>query len=67
MVRRLLKMLFCKHEFEFDSNEYGDPIMYGGFHRSNWYCTKCGMWQGREYLVPDDKPRIQSYLLCIQK
>lgn len=33
---------FCKHEWEFHSNEYGDPIWEGGFHRSNWFCKKCG-------------------------
>lgn len=42
---------FCKHEWEFHSNEYGDPIWEGGFHRSNWFCKKCGRWEGREYLV----------------
>ena len=52
---RLLKMLFCHHNYEFHSNEYGDPILHGGFHRSNWFCRKCGMWQGRDYLVNENK------------
>ena len=44
--------LFCKHEWEFESNIYGDPInMYGG--RSWWRCKKCNQYQVREYLVKE--------------
>ena len=50
-MANFIKKLFCKHEYEFHSNAYGDMIYQGGFHRSNWYCKKCGQWQGRDYLV----------------
>ena len=50
MIKRLLKMLFCKHEYEFDSNIYGDQInMYGG--RSWWKCKKCGKYKVEQELV----------------
>lgn len=51
---RLIKMIFCKHDYVFESNEYGDPILFPYFHRSNWVCRKCGMWQGRDYLVNEN-------------
>lgn len=37
----MLKSLFCKHEFVFIRNIYGDEIIHRGFKRSEWKCEKC--------------------------
>lgn len=39
---KLLKRLFCKHDYEFVRNIYGDAIRYLGWKRSEWKCKKCG-------------------------
>jgi len=44
-------LYFCNHEWKFNRNIYGDEIIYSGFHRSWWVCDKCGISQGRDYLV----------------
>ena len=51
MIKELIKQLFCKHEYEFERNIYGDEINYCGGYRSWWRCKKCGKSHGREYLV----------------
>lgn len=56
---RILKMIFCKHNFVFDHNVYGDQIMFPSFHRSEWRCTKCGLWQLREELVPEAEQKTK--------
>lgn len=47
----ILKRLFCKHEFEWQRNIYGDEIHYCGGKRSIWKCKKCGKIQYRGKLV----------------
>ena len=37
-----LKRLFCKHNYMFHRNIYGDEIISAGFTRSIWFCSKCG-------------------------
>ena len=37
-----IKRLFCKHEYEFERNIYGDEINHVGGCRSWWRCRKCG-------------------------
>jgi len=36
-----IKRLFCKHDYEFLENIYGDEINYLNC-RSLWKCKKCG-------------------------
>ena len=53
--KQLIKQLFCKHEYEFGYNIYGDPIIFTyGFNRSAWFCKKCGKYKGRPYLVKEE-------------
>lgn len=33
--------LFCRHEWRFIRNVYGDEIIYSGYKRSIWRCYKC--------------------------
>ena len=42
MIIKLIKQLFCKHNYEFVRNIYGDEIRYLGWKRSEWKCSKCG-------------------------
>ena len=37
----ILKRLFCKHDYRFVRNIYGDEINYLN-KRSEWKCSKCG-------------------------
>jgi hypothetical protein len=55
------KSLFCKHEYEFVCNIYGDQINYCDDKRSIWKCKKCGNIEYRDKLY-NDKPR--TYKLC---
>lgn len=47
---RLIKMLFCHHEWEFERNIYGDEINYVGGDRSWWVCKKCGKHRHEPHL-----------------
>ena len=38
----IIKRLFCKHDYKFVRNIYGDEIRYVGWKRSEWKCSKCG-------------------------
>jgi hypothetical protein len=51
ILMNILKRLFCKHEFEWQHNIYGDEINYCGGKRSIWKCKKCGKTQYRDKLV----------------
>ena len=44
----LFKSLFCKHEYKFIRNIYGDEINAHDRMRSEWRCIKCGHIQYRE-------------------
>lgn len=58
IIKQLIKELFCKHEYEFGYNIYGDPIIFEhGFNRSAWFCKKCGKYKGRPYLVKENENR----------
>lgn len=50
-----LKRLFCKHDYEFVRNIYGDEINHVGGRRSWWRCRKCGKWIARDKLGGDAK------------
>jgi hypothetical protein len=41
MLRLLIKQIFCKHEYRFLRNLYGDEIMQHGHNRSVWFCIHC--------------------------
>lgn len=56
-----IKILFCKHEYEFLRNIYGDEINWCGGYRSIWKCKKCGNLEYKDELY-NDKPR--TYKLC---
>lgn len=43
MVRKLLKMLFCRHEYEYIRTLYGDEINAHNGNRKEYRCRKCGM------------------------
>lgn len=49
-MRTFFKRLFCKHEFQFSGNLYGDQIAVWNYMRSVWTCQKCGKLQGRHFL-----------------
>ncbi len=51
-----LGRLFCKHEYVFVRNIYGDEINAKGGMRSVWRCKKCGCIQyGRSLYKGDGK------------
>lgn len=41
LIKQLIKQLFCKHNYVFAENLYGDIINIRG-GRSVWICEKCG-------------------------
>jgi hypothetical protein len=49
-IIKFLKSLFCRHEFTFWRNVYGDEIIMLGWKRSVWRCEKCGRFQYRDEL-----------------
>lgn len=51
LLKIFFKSLFCKHEYVFKRNIYGDEINWCGGHRSWWVCKKCGKWKGEDFLV----------------
>lgn len=63
---KLLK-IFCKHEYEFDSNIYGDMIIYMNYNRSIWKCTKCGKYIQRKVYVDDEMKKLLLRDLKIKK
>ena len=46
---KILDRLFCKHEWKFGYNVYGDEIYYSGYNRTLYYCPKCG---ANKYIKP---------------
>ena len=49
----LIKMLLCKHEYEWERNIYGDEINMVGGKRSWWRCRKCGKYKAMPELRLD--------------
>jgi len=37
-----VRPLFCKHDYQFVRNIFGDEIHWHGWKRSVWRCSKCG-------------------------
>ena len=42
MLKRFINQIFCKHEYEFVRNIYGDEVIATNWNRSEWKCKKCG-------------------------
>ena len=56
-----IKRLFCKHEYEFERNIYGDEINHVGGCRSWWRCKKCGKLALDQALYLDlERKRVES-------
>lgn len=49
-MMKWIKRLFCKHEYVFLRNIYGDEINWCGGYRSIWRCKKCGSLEYRKNL-----------------
>jgi len=47
----IFRRLFCKHDFTFMRNLYGDQIIEWNYSRSVWRCSKCGRVEGRAELL----------------
>jgi hypothetical protein len=55
-VYAVIGRFFCKHDYIWVRNVYGDEIyMTGKFKRSWWKCNKCNKWQSREQLYTDGR------------
>lgn len=46
--------LFCKHNYLFDSNIYGDWVIQCGYNRSIWKCEKCGKYIYNKKLIDSE-------------
>jgi hypothetical protein len=55
---RFLKRFFCRHDYAFVRNMFGDEIINWGWKRSAWKCVHCGKWQGRDYLQKDNQGNV---------
>lgn len=51
--------LFCRHDFVFVRNFYGDEINSWGGKRSLWRCCKCGRIQARGNLFQATSERAR--------
>lgn len=49
MKIKILNKLFCKHEYQFERNVYGDEINWCNC-RSYYRCVKCGKTKRGQYL-----------------
>lgn len=49
-AHELFTRLFCRHDYVFVRNLYGDQINVFGGARSIWQCSKCNKEQWRDYL-----------------
>jgi len=45
-----IKYLFCRHDWRFARNIYGDEIIFMNGKRSEWHCLKCRGQQFRNAL-----------------
>lgn len=42
---RIIKMLFCNHEYKFVRKLYADEINAHNGKRNEYVCVKCGMYK----------------------
>jgi hypothetical protein len=61
-----IKRLFCKHEYKVWYNIYGDEIIWCGFNRSVWECSKCEKITYRAELVEGAPMRPDIELMLKQ-
>ena len=54
LIMSILKKIFCKHDYHFYRNIYGDEIIYCGYKRSIWKCSKCGKKKYKDELLKED-------------
>jgi hypothetical protein len=56
---RWWRRLFCKHEWSWVRNIYGDEIIWADYKRSEWRCVSCGVakFEG-ELWSNDDEPTV---------
>jgi hypothetical protein len=59
-MKLFIKRLFCRHEFIFGRNIYGDEIINWGYKRSLWRCNLCGKIEARDELHEDKKINTQT-------
>lgn len=61
---KIIKRLFCNHDFEFNSNIHGDMVIMMGYNRSIWKCTKYDKYTQRKIYVDDN---VKKRLLRLKK
>lgn len=44
---KILKMIFCRHKYEYIRKCYGDEINAHNGKREEYCCVKCGKYQWR--------------------
>ena len=55
-IHAVISRFFCKHNYLWVRNVYGDEIyMTGKFKRSWWKCNKCGKRQSKEQLYTEGR------------
>lgn len=47
---KFIKQLFCKHNYQWVRNIYGDEIIDTDYYRSIWECPKCSKVQYEEHM-----------------
>lgn len=57
MIFYFLIQPFCKHNYEFDSNIYGEFVIMYGYNRSIWKCSKCNKYQHRPEYIDEEKQK----------
>lgn len=50
-IRKECEKMKCQHDLMFIKNIFGDEIIWSGYKRSIWKCTKCGKnkWNDKLY------------------
>ena len=63
----LIKQLFCKHNFKFIRNIYGDEINLHNGNRSEWKCKKCGKTKyQQQYVELENREQLEVTILYIK-
>lgn len=57
---QFFRRLFCRHEFAFVRNIYGDEIIERGWKRSIWKCRKCGKINLGDLLHDSPNDKVDS-------
>lgn len=45
LIRMLIRMQFCHHQYQFVRRLYGDEINAHGGKRNEYVCVRCGMYK----------------------